>query len=128
VFVGLLLSIERQSADGQATNSTNASGSVNFTKLFQDKYTRAQTNIDVLKVFGNDSATMAIQDVQVRYESPTILINGELINEWDRTFNSNLWQAMEMLTNQYGFKLQHVMTSGVGSEGNPTSVYILMTK
>jgi hypothetical protein len=72
---------------------------------------------------------MAIQDVQVRYESPkTILINGELINEWDRTFNSNLWQAMEMLTNQYGFKLQHVMTSGVGSEGNPTSVYILMTK
>jgi hypothetical protein len=39
-----------------------------------------------------------------------------------------LWEAMDLLKNQYGFKVQSVMTSGVGSQGNPTVVYILMTK
>ena len=32
------------------------------------------------------------------------------------------------LKEKYGFKVQQVMTSGVGSVGNPTNVYILMTK
>jgi hypothetical protein len=36
--------------------------------------------------------------------------------------------VMDLLKNQYGFKLQNVMTSGVGSLGNPTVAYILMTK
>lgn len=67
--------------------------------------------------------------VYVNYESPsTILISGELINEQFSRFNSDLWEAMDLLKNQYGFKLQNVMTSGVGSVGNPTVVYILMTK
>jgi len=65
----------------------------------------------------------------VKYESPTtILINGDLINSVDSTFNTALWEAMDLLKTQYGFKLQPTMTSGVGSVGNPTTVYILMTK
>jgi hypothetical protein len=35
---------------------------------------------------------------------------------------------LDLLKNQYGFKVQQVMTSGQGSVGNPTTVYILMTK
>lgn len=67
--------------------------------------------------------------VYVNYESSSsILISGELINQQFSRFNSDLWEAMDLLKNQYGFKLQNVMTSGVGSVGNPTVVYILMTK
>jgi hypothetical protein len=43
-------------------------------------------------------------------------------------FNSDLWSAMDLLKNQYAFKLQHVMNTGLGSVGSPTNVYILMTK
>jgi hypothetical protein len=35
---------------------------------------------------------------------------------------------MDLIKNQYGFKLQNVMTSGVGSIGKPTIVFILVTK
>lgn len=73
--------------------------------------------------------------VYVNYESPsTVLISGDLMNSQllepsePTKFNSDLWKAMDLLKNQYGFKLQNVMTSGVGSVGNPTTVYILMTK
>ena len=70
-----------------------------------------------------------ISYVNVRYESPTtILISGDLINSVDSTFNTALWEAMDLLKTQYGFKLQQTMTSGVGSVGNPTTVYLLMTK
>jgi hypothetical protein len=31
---------------------------------------------------------------------------------------------MDLLKNQYGFKLQHVMNTGLGSVGSPTNVYI----
>jgi hypothetical protein len=67
--------------------------------------------------------------VNVKYESPsTILISGDLINSKLSRFNSDLYEAMDLLKNQYGFKLQNVMTSGVGNVANPTTVYILMTK
>ncbi len=69
--------------------------------------------------------------VYVDYESPsTIMISGGLINSihGNYTFNYELWEAMDLIKNQYGFKLQNVMTSGQGSVGNPIVVYILMTK
>lgn len=76
--------------------------------------------------------------VKVMYESPTtVVLGGDLIAS-DRDvdtrlqpsthWNGDLWAAMDLLKNQYGFKLQQVMTNGVGSVGNPTTVYILMTK
>ncbi len=69
----------------------------------------------------------AISPVEVRYESPTsVVIGGDLI--FSGFFNTDLWEAMDLLRNQYGFKVQQVMTSGVGSVGNPTNIYILMTK
>jgi hypothetical protein len=53
------------------------------------------------------------------------MISGDLLYA---KFNTDLLAAMDLLKNQYGFKVQQVMTSGVGSVGNPTTVYILMTK
>jgi hypothetical protein len=73
-----------------------------------------------------DVSSSAVPSVEVKYESPNTAIIGDLI--FARSFNTDLWSAMDLLKNQYGFKIQQVMTSGVGSVGNPTSVYILMTK
>ena len=65
--------------------------------------------------------------VEVKYESPTIvLLEGDLI--FGGSFNTDLWAAMNLLKSVHGFKIQQVMTSGVGSVQNPTAVYILMTK
>jgi hypothetical protein len=70
-----------------------------------------------------------VATVHVNYESPsTVLMSGGLIESQFSRFNSDLWEAMDLVKNQYGFKLQNVMTSGLGSVGNPTVVYILMTK
>jgi hypothetical protein len=89
---------------------------------------KALVNPEVDKTFGTPP-TVPYQHAVVKYESPTtILISGDLIIGYTGTFNSVLWEAMDLLKNQYGFKIQQVMTSGVGSVGNPTIVYILMTK
>jgi len=58
------------------------------------------------------------------------LISGGLLSSLGgyNTFNSELWQTMDLLKNQYGFRLQNVMTSRDGSVANPTVVYVLMTK
>lgn len=101
--------------------------SENFTKLFQQKYKDNAANARLNEAFHTDYES-GLQTVYVKYESTTtILISGDLITTV-KNFNSYLWGAMDLLKNQYGFKLQQVMTSGVGSEGNPTVVYILMTK
>ena len=86
------------------------------------------TNLtDIIKTKFPQTIPQSPEPVQVPYESPTtILIGGDLIYGFG--YNSALWEAMDLLKNQYGFKVQSVMTSGVGSQGNPTVVYILITK
>jgi len=65
--------------------------------------------------------------VHVLYESPKkIILGGYLIEAGD--FNSDLWQARDLLKNQYGFKMDQVITSGTRTEANPTKVYVVMTK
>ena len=91
----------------------------NLSKVIQDKYTTKDADGEPY--------------VRVVYESSnTPLLQGELIvsqfNTPDLMFNSDLWSAMDLLKNQYGFKLQHVMTTGIVTVGSPTTVYILMTK
>lgn len=76
----------------------------------------------------NADLNMNVQ-VAVEYESPTtVMISGDLITENDLIFNSFLFQGMDLLKNQYGFKIQDVFTSGEGSKANPTRVYIMLTK
>ena len=92
---------------------------VGIAKLIQEKYAAIDAD--------------CVPYVKVVYESSnTTLLQGGLIisqfNTPDLMFNSDLWSAMDLLKNQYGFKVLRITTSGVGSQGNPTVVYILMTK
>lgn len=125
---GIFFGLEGASAQ-QPANLTNATANMNFTKLIEDKYPARNHPDAQLAQIGIEGAPVVFHDVSVKYESPTtLLISGDLITRSELAFNSYIWDAMDMLKNQYGFKVQNVMTSGVGSEGNPTTVYILMTK
>jgi hypothetical protein len=104
------------------TNTTNAN--LNFTRMFQEKYPDKGAQTTVGQALGSQSS-LKNQTVYVRYESPTTLvIKGDLIRPGGE-FNSDLWEAQDMLKNQYGFKLQQVFTN---ERGKGTSVYLLMTK
>jgi hypothetical protein len=119
VFVTLLIN----SSYAQFLNSTIA-------KIIDEKYTKISKHDPVTNTLFEEPKVL-FRPVYVDYESPsTILISGGLINSihGNNTFNYQLWQAMDLINNQYGFKLQNVMTSGQGSVANPTVVYILMTK
>lgn len=119
VFTVIILAIN-QTVNAQSANST-------ISQIIDEKY-------GYKSILSNDKQfTVEVPGtVYVNYESPsTVLISGDLINSQlsqPTKFNSDLWEAMDLLKNQYGFKLQHVMTSGEGSVGNPTVIYILMTK
>ena len=97
-------------------------------KMIEDKFTM------VIPPSGGYMQSANKSVVEVVYESPTtIMLSGELIATFapDSTsgvFNSGIWAAMDLLKSQYGFKIQQVMTSGQGSVGNPTTIFILMTK
>ena len=96
--------------------NVNAQLPENLTKVIEEKF---PSNPYVQESYG--------KPVQVRYESPTsVILQGNLVYTFD--FNTDLWRAMDLLKSQYGFKLQQIFTSGVGSRGNPTTVYILMTE
>jgi hypothetical protein len=93
-----------------------------ITNLIKEKYNRGT------KIPGLEQAEYF---VQVRYESPTtVVLEGDLIGSQvsGYFFNSDLWSAMDLIKNQYGFKQTQIFTSGMGSQGNPTVVYIVLTK
>ena len=86
----------------------------------------SRSSVTIIK---NNIEKDADSAVKVIYESPkTVILQGDLITPIERLLNPELWQAMDQLRDQYGFNIQHLITSGVGSEGNPTVVYILLTK
>lgn len=109
-------------------------GSYFLLLFFQSQFAEAQLPVNLTKIIEEKFPEKTISayspypfnSVEVKYESPTtILIKGDLIYS---EFNKDIWTAMDILKNQYGFTLQQVMTSGEGSVQNPTVVYILMTK
>jgi len=107
------------------TQTVNAQGPI--TNTLDDKYGRKNYHDNATNTNVEIPAT-----VHVDYESPsTVLISGHFFNSnrgGTNTFNADLWQAMDLIKNQYGFKLQNVMTGGAISENNPITVFILMTK
>ena len=65
--------------------------------------------------------------VHVLYESPKkIILGGYLIEAGD--FNSDLWQARDLLKNQYGFQMHEVIITGIRTETSTTNVYVVITK
>jgi hypothetical protein len=121
----VVIALELENVDAQQstslTDTTNAN--LNFTRMFQEKYPDKGAQTTLGQALGGQSPLN--QTVYVRYESPTTLvIKGDLIRPGGE-FNSDLWEAQDMLKNQYGFKLQQVFTN---ERGKGTSVYLLMTK
>ena len=109
--------------NAQLLNSTVA-------KIIDEKYTKT-SKYDPKTSTLFEEPQVLFRPVRVTYESPsTIMISDGLINSihGNNTINYQLWETMDLIKNQYGFKLQNVMTSGQESLGNPTVVYILMTK
>ena len=120
IFLGLT-----QTVNGQVQSQPQPG---NLSKMIEDKFVTVMPPSEGYMQFTNKS------QVDVVYESPTtIMLSGELLSTISPEsttgfFNSGIWAAMDLLKNEYGFKVQQVMTSGMGSVGNPTNVYILMTK
>lgn len=105
-----------------STNQTAApiqSSTQNLTELIEEKFTKAQTSIN-----GTEVPPIAL--VEVISESPkTVVLFGELITP-ARYANAELWQAVDLLKNDYGFTLTHVIHDGQGSVFNPGRVYLVM--
>lgn len=127
ISVTVVLSLYVGQSEWQFINAQQG----NMSMVIKEKFTREIGTGQVMP-------PVSYSWVKVIYESPnTVILQGDLItNEQSvdqrlgptRQSNTDLWTAMDLLKNQHGFIIQQVMTSGVGSVGNPTTVYILMTK
>lgn len=111
-FFSMIVVVAIQSVNAQAAD-------LGLTNLLKNKF--------YINFKGADGFYHNATLVHVLYESPKkIILGGFLIEAGD--FNSDLWQARDLLKNQYGFKMDQVITSGTGTEANPTKVYVVMTK
>jgi hypothetical protein len=111
-FFSMIVVLALQSVNAQAAD-------LGLTNLLEHKF--------YINFKGADGFYHNATLVHVLYESPKkIILGGYLIEAGD--FNSDLWQARDLLKNQYGFKMDQVITSGTGTEANPTKVYVVMTK
>jgi hypothetical protein len=111
-FSGIIVILAIQNVNAQAAD-------LRLTNLLEHKF--------YINFKGADGFYHNASLVHVLYESPKkIILGGYLIEAGD--FNSEFWQARDLLKNQYGFKMDQVITSGIGTEANPTKVYVVMTK
>jgi len=111
-FFSMIVVLALQGVNAQATD-------LGLTNLLEHKF--------YINFKGADGFYHNATLVHVLYESPKkIILGGYLIEAGN--FNSDLWQARDLLKNQYGFKMDQVITSGIGTEANPTKVYVVMTK
>jgi hypothetical protein len=74
-----------------------------------------EKNMDIsssVTIIKNNIEKDADSAVKVIYESPkTVILQGDLITPIERLLNPKLWQAMDLLRDQYGFNIQHIITS-----------------
>jgi hypothetical protein len=107
----VVLAIQNVNAQAADLSSTN---------LLKDKFF-------VKNIKGADGFYHNASVVHVLYESPKkIILGGYLIEAG--VFNSDLWEARDLLKNQYGSKIRQVITTGFETEATPTKVYVIMTK
>ena len=66
-------------------------------------------------------------DVEYQGESIVVLKGDENTLLVSNGTNMPFWNAID-LVKHYGYKLDQVTTSGVGSQGNPTRFYAIMSK
>ncbi len=98
------------------TTTTLTTQAVNFTQLFQEKL----------------HDPFLILDADVIYQSPTtVVLEGEKLSvnasQGGYVNNEFLWQGVD-LVKQYGYEIDSVATSGLGTRDNPTSFHVIMSK
>ena len=131
ISVTVILSLYLGQSESQFVNAQQGNMSQSWEHVIADKFTRELG-------IGQVMPPVSHSWVEVMYESPkTVMLQGDLITSEHSVdqrlrpsvqVNTDLWGAMDLLKNQYGFKIQQIMTSGDGSVGNPTTVFILMIK
>jgi hypothetical protein len=101
--------------------------------LFNSTHSDAQQNItsptkppaiDVKQIL--QSLTPFI-DVEYQSDSVVVIKGEEGILVATNGTMSSFWQAID-IAKHYGYTLGEVTTSGMGSQGNPTRFYAIMTK
>ena len=95
----------RQQPDSKVSNSDPLS--FNVTKIFNN------TGLKFLSVIYQGNNTVVF-----RIDEESFIIPGA---------DSELGKGIDVLTH-YGYKLDQVVTSGMGSQGNPTRFYVIMSK
>ena len=94
----------------------------NFTDLFDDELTSKE-------VCGLDFCSLYLD---VEYQSPyTIVLEGKLLrlaeNTIGYTTNDLIWKGVDMI-NEAGYIIDSVQLSGFGTETNPYTYHIIMSK
>jgi hypothetical protein len=97
-------------------------GMTNFTELFEDELTSE-------KVCGLDFCSLYLD---VKYQSPyTIVLEGKLLRLAENTIgyitNDLIWKGVDMLK-EVGYIIDSVQLSGFGTETNPYTYHIIMSR
>jgi hypothetical protein len=97
-------------------------GMTNFTELFEDELTSKE-------VCGLDFCSLYLD---VKYQSPyTIVLEGKLLRLAENTIgyitNDLIWKGVDMLK-EVGYIIDSVQLSGFGTETNPYTYHIIMSR
>jgi hypothetical protein len=97
-------------------------GMTNFTELFEDELTSEE-------VCGLDFCSLYLD---VKYQSPyTIVLEGKLLRLAENTIgyitNDLIWKGVDMLK-EAGYIIDSVQLSGFGTETNPYTYHIIMSR
>ena len=103
-------------AQAPLITTTPTTQDVNFTQLFQEKLQDRFLAVDADVVYQSPSTVVLEGDKITIGES-----SGGLIN------NVFLWQGVD-LVKQYGYEIDSVAISGLGTRDNPTSYHVIMSK
>ena len=108
VFISISYSVFSNNIQAQPNNSSKGeSPFINITQFLQ---------------------RLGIQ-VTVEYETKSLVVlrgDEETFSNLNQDF-SPLWRAVDFVKSK-GYTVGEITTSGIGSEGNPTRMYVIMTK
>ena len=91
--------------------------------------TNANANDTGLQKLIDQRITDLHYNVDVYYQSnETVVLKGYAETFITGKPNIYLWQAVDLLKHQFGYKLDKVLVNGLGSEANPERFYVIMTK
>ena len=93
---------------------------VNYTKIFEEKFAFEYPSPYVENLMVNSTL------VDVIYQTnTTVVFEGDLIEDYE--YNKGIWEAMDFMKGE-GFKVVDIMRTGEGTEDNPNTVFVTMSK